>query len=119
LRPSAAFQATRPDPRPAASNSPRRLENHRAKLIYSALPSAGSKLAVSYASDATQDRFQGGTGGTEVQLPSAISAAFDTRRLARGVRGQGRERQPSLFRLRVPKVVTDAQQVHDVDAQSV
>jgi outer membrane protein OmpU len=53
------------------------LENDSAKLIYFTPTFGGFQLAVSYAPDSTQDRFQGGTGGTDEagQFSNVVSAA--------------------------------------------
>jgi hypothetical protein len=54
------------------------LENDSAKIIYFTPSFGGFQLAVSYAPDGTQDRFQGGTGGTqEAQISNAISIGAD------------------------------------------
>jgi hypothetical protein len=53
------------------------LENDSAKIIYFTPSFGGFQLAVSYAPDATQDRFQGGTGGTQDTLSNAISVGAD------------------------------------------
>lgn len=52
------------------------LELESAKIIYFTPILHGFQLGVSYVPDGTQDRFQGGTGGTdEVQFSNAISVA--------------------------------------------
>jgi hypothetical protein len=52
------------------------LENDSAKIIYFTPSLGGFQLAASYVPDATQDRFQGGTGGTnELQFSNTVSAA--------------------------------------------
>jgi outer membrane protein OmpU len=54
------------------------LENDSAKIIYFTPSFGGFQLAVSYAPDGTQDRFQGGTGGTdEAQISNATSIGAD------------------------------------------
>jgi outer membrane protein OmpU len=54
------------------------LENDSAKVIYFTPSFGGFQLAVSYAPDGTQDRAQGGTGGTdESQLSNATSIGAD------------------------------------------
>jgi outer membrane protein OmpU len=53
------------------------VENDSAKVIYFTPSFGGFQLAVSYAPDATQDRFQGGTGGTEDTLSNAMSVGAD------------------------------------------
>jgi outer membrane protein OmpU len=52
------------------------LENDSAKVIYFTPVMSGFQLAFSYTPDSTQDRFQGGTGGTqELQFSNVVSAA--------------------------------------------
>ena len=54
------------------------LENDSAKILYFTPSFGGFQLGVSYAPDGTQDRFQGGTGGTqEAQVSNAVSIAGD------------------------------------------
>jgi outer membrane protein OmpU len=53
------------------------LENDSAKVIYFSPSFGGFQLGASYAPDGTQDRFQGGTGGTQDTLSNATSIAAD------------------------------------------
>ena len=54
------------------------LENDSAKILYFTPSFGGFQLAVSYAPDGTQDRSQGGTGGTnEAQVSNAMAIGAD------------------------------------------